>query len=50
MQAAQGEGMLLLKRCLANQVKDGIITLEAARAAANDPSSLDLQLGASPPR
>jgi twitching motility protein PilT len=50
MQAAQGEGMVLLERCLANQVKDGLITLEAARAAASDPSSLDVQLGASPPR
>ncbi|MBN1609038.1 MAG: PilT/PilU family type 4a pilus ATPase [Polyangiaceae bacterium] len=50
MQAAQGEGMVLLERCLANQVKDGIITLEAARAAASDPSSLEVQLGAGTPR
>jgi twitching motility protein PilT len=44
MQSARNEGMLLLERCLAEQVRDGLITLDAARAAANDPSSLSLQL------
>jgi twitching motility protein PilT len=50
MQSARSEGMLLLERCLADQVRDGVITLEAARAAANDPASLGLQLGGSPMR
>jgi twitching motility protein PilT len=50
MQSARSEGMFLLERCLAEQVRDGIITPEAARAAANDPASLALQLGAGTPR
>jgi twitching motility protein PilT len=50
MQGAKGEGMLWLERCLADQVKQGLVTLEAAKAAANDPASLALQLGSSTPR
>jgi len=45
MQAAKNEGMLWLERCLADLTRDGIITLEVARAAANDSASLALQLG-----
>ncbi len=45
MQAGRGDGMVVLERSLAELVKRGEISLEAARAAANDPASLGHYLG-----
>jgi twitching motility protein PilT len=40
MQAGKKEGMIALERCLADLVQKRQITLEAARAVANDPATL----------
>ena len=40
VQSSRREGMLPLERCLADLVQSGKITIEAARAVANEPSSL----------
>ena len=40
IQSGKREGMISLERCLADRVRAGDITLEAARATANDPESL----------
>jgi twitching motility protein PilT len=40
IQSGRREGMVSLERCLADRVAAGEITLEDARAAANDPESL----------
>lgn len=45
IQAGKREGMLALERCLADLVGSGQITLEAARAVANEPASLTMYLG-----
>lgn len=44
LQSGKREGMLLLERCLADYVQSGLITAEAARAAANDADSLAMYL------
>jgi twitching motility protein PilT len=44
LQSGRREGMLSLERCLADYVKSGVIELEQARAAANDPESLAMNL------
>jgi len=40
VQSSRRDGMLPLERCLADLVQSGKITIEAARAVANEPSSL----------
>ncbi|MBK8257281.1 MAG: PilT/PilU family type 4a pilus ATPase [Polyangiaceae bacterium] len=40
VQSGRREGMLPLERCLADLVQKRVITLDAARAAANDPEAL----------
>jgi len=45
IQSGKREGMLSLERCLADRVAAGDITLDDARAAANDPSSLAMYVG-----
>jgi twitching motility protein PilT len=45
IQSGRKEGMLSLERCLADRVAAGDITLDDARAAANDPSSLAMYVG-----
>jgi twitching motility protein PilT len=40
IQAGKRDGMLPLERCLADLVSRRVVTLEAARAAANDPGAL----------
>jgi twitching motility protein PilT len=45
IQSGKRDGMLSLERCLADRVAAGEITLEDARAAANDPSSLAMYVG-----
>ena len=44
MQSARKEGNLPLERCLADLVRAAQITPEAARAVANEPTSLDMYL------
>lgn len=44
LQSGKREGMLLLERCLADYVQSGLITAEAARAAANDVDTLAMYL------
>lgn len=40
MQSGKKEGMIALERCLADRVQKRQITVEAARAVANDPAAL----------
>ncbi len=42
LQSGRREGMLCLERCLADYVTEGLIRIEDARAAANDPEALSL--------
>jgi twitching motility protein PilT len=44
IQSGRREGMISLERCLADRVRAGDITLEAAKATANDPESLTTYL------
>jgi twitching motility protein PilT len=44
LQGGSRDGMLSLERCLADHVRSGVITLEHARAAANDLDSLAMYL------
>jgi twitching motility protein PilT len=44
MQSGRREGMLSLERCLADRVRANEITIESARAAADDPDSLSAYL------
>ncbi|MFO0738869.1 MAG: PilT/PilU family type 4a pilus ATPase [Labilithrix sp.] len=44
IQAGRKDGMIMLERCLAERVAAGEVRLEDARAAANDPASLTLQM------
>ena len=44
LQGGSRDGMLSLERCLADYVRSGVITLENARAAANEPDSLAMYL------
>jgi twitching motility protein PilT len=44
IQSGRREGMLSLERCLADRVRAGDISLEGARAAANDVSTLTLYM------
>lgn len=44
IQSGRKEGMIMLERCLADRVAAGEIRLEDARAAANDPASLTMQM------
>ncbi len=44
IQSSRREGMLPLERCLADMVRDGAITVDAARAIANEPASLESYL------
>ncbi|MBX3233738.1 MAG: PilT/PilU family type 4a pilus ATPase [Labilithrix sp.] len=44
IQSSRREGMITLERCLADRVAAGEIRLEDARAAANDPASLAMQM------
>jgi twitching motility protein PilT len=45
IQSSRREGMLPLERCLADMVRDAVITVDAARAVANEPGSLESYLG-----
>jgi twitching motility protein PilT len=40
LQSSRKDGMLQLERCLADLVRAGLVTREAATAVANDPASL----------
>lgn len=42
---AMGQEMISLERCLADYVQSGLVTLEVARATANDLESLTNYLG-----
>jgi twitching motility protein PilT len=44
IQSGRAEGMIALERCLADRVQAGVIRLEDARAAANDPALLTMYL------
>jgi twitching motility protein PilT len=44
LQAGKREGMISLERCLADYVQSGAVSLEQARAAANDADSLAMYL------
>jgi twitching motility protein PilT len=44
LQGGARDGMLSLERCLASHVQSGLITLEQARASANEPDSLAMYL------
>jgi twitching motility protein PilT len=44
LQSGRREGQLSLERCLADYVKSGLVTLEHARTAANDPEALATNL------
>jgi twitching motility protein PilT len=44
LQSGRKEGMITLERCLADRVAAGEVRLEDARAAANDPASLAMQM------
>ena len=44
LQAGKREGMISLERCLADYVQSGAVSLEQARAAANDTDSLTMYL------
>ncbi len=44
LQSGTRDGMLSLERCLANHVQAGLVTLENARASANEPDSLAMYL------
>jgi twitching motility protein PilT len=44
IQSGRREGMITLERCLAERVAAGEIRVEDARAAANDQTSLAMQL------
>ena len=44
LQAGKREGMISLERCLADYVQSGAVSLEQARAAANDADSLTMYL------
>ena len=45
IQGGKREGMICLERCLADYVQAGVLTLDQARAAANDLDSLTMYLG-----
>lgn len=45
IQSSKKDGMIPLERCLAEMVRTGEITLDDARAAANDPAALTTFLG-----
>jgi len=42
LQGGRRDGMLSLEHCLAELVAAGEVSLEAARAASNDPASFDM--------
>jgi twitching motility protein PilT len=44
LQAGKREGMISLERCLADYVQSGVVSLEQARAASNDPDSLAMYM------
>jgi twitching motility protein PilT len=44
LQSGRKEGMITLERCLADRVAAGDVRIEDARAAANDPASLAMQM------